>query len=439
MTAAAVLAATAPAPAPPLWSVLPFALTLLGIAILPIVAHRRWESNRFRAGFAWTIAIPTALWWLLAYDIGALAHAGQEYVSFIALLGSLYVASGGIHLKGSLVGTPGLNVGFCAVGSVIANLVGTTGASMLLIRPFLRANAHRPMRARSLGVVFFIFSVSNIGGCLTPLGDPPLFLGFLRGVPFEWTLLNLIPEWATALAILLAVYYALERRLARGEPPPPNPGEGGGERLGLEGGVNLLVLVGIVGAVVGKGIYKERWPWGVQEALMIAMGLVSLKVTPKPVRQANRFTFGPILEVAILFSGIFTTMVPALAILDAKGDELGLSKPWHFFWATGLLSSFLDNAPTYLTMCTTAVAQTHATKIGELVLHADAARLLAAISCGAVFMGANTYIGNGPNFMVRAIAVENGVVMPSFFGYMRYSATFLFPIFALLTVLFFRS
>ncbi|MGQ0612541.1 MAG: sodium:proton antiporter [Planctomycetaceae bacterium] len=420
-------------PLPPYWSVIPFLITLLGIAILPLVAHHRWESNRFRAGFTWTIAIPTAGWWLWRYDATALLHAGEEYLAFIMLLGSLYVASGGIYIRGSLRGRPATNVGICLIGSVIANLIGTTGASMLLIRPFLKANAHRSMRSRSIGVIFFIFSVSNIGGCLTPLGDPPLFLGFLRGVEFQWPFLNLIPDWSVALSVVFTVYFLWDRRLLRSDPAAPPP-QAAPEGFGLDGARNAFILLGVIAMVLGKGIYK--WPFGVQEAGMGILALLSLKVTPKAVRTANRFTFGPMLEVAILFSGIFTTMVPALAILDVKGSEMGLEAPWHFFWATGLLSSFLDNAPTYLTMATTAVSQTHATAIGELSERAP--HLLAAISCGAVFMGANTYIGNGPNFMVRAIAVENGVAMPSFFGYMRYSALILLPIFVLLSFLFFR-
>jgi len=420
-------------PLPPYWSVIPFLLTLLGIAILPLVAHHRWESNRFRAGFTWTIAIPTAAWWLWRFDATALLHAGEEYLAFILLLGSLYVASGGIYIRGSMRGRPATNVGLCLIGSILANFIGTTGASMLLIRPFLKANAHRSMRSRSIGVIFFIFSVSNIGGCLTPLGDPPLFLGFLRGVEFQWPFLNLIPDWSVALAVVLSVYFVWDRKLLKGDPAAPPP-EASPQRFGLDGARNGFILLGVIAFVLGKGIFK--WPFGIQEAGMGLLAILSLKVTPKAVRAANRFTFGPMLEVAILFSGIFTTMVPALAILDVKGSEMGLEAPWHFFWATGLLSSFLDNAPTYLTMATTAVSQTDATAIGELSLHAP--HLLAGISCGAVFMGANTYIGNGPNFMVRAIAVENGVAMPSFFGYMRYSGMILLPIFVVLSFLFFR-
>jgi len=440
MPALALLAsADAHAVAPPVWSVLPFVLTLLGIAVLPLVTPHRWESNRFRAGFTWSIALPTALWWLATFGSGHLLHAGREYLSFIVLLGSLYVASGGIYLRGAMGGTPVANAGICAVGAVIANLIGTTGASMLLIRPFLRANAHRSMRSRAIGVVFFIFCVSNIGGCLTPLGDPPLFLGFLRGVPFQWPFLHLVPEWATAVAIVLVIYLVVDRRLAVSDPAKP-PGGGGG-RFGVDGLRNGLVLLGVIGVVLGQGL--RGWPFGVQEGAMAALAVLSLLVTPKPVREANRFTFGPILEVAILFSGIFTTMVPALAILDARGGELGLTEPWHYFWATGMLSSFLDNAPTYLTLGTTAAASLGLSGDGAIGILAHggvaAQALLSAVSCGAVFMGANTYIGNGPNFMVRAIAVENGVAMPSFFGYMKYSGMILIPVFALLTFLFFRS
>jgi Na+/H+ antiporter NhaD/arsenite permease-like protein len=291
------------------------------------------------------------------------------------------------------------------------------------------------MRARCVGVVFFIFTVSNNGGCLTALGDPPLFLGFLRGVPFAWPISHLVPEWAVALGLVLATYFVLDRRMAKGDPPPP---ETAGERFGVDGWRNAFILLGVVGVVVGQGLL--RWPFGVQEGAMAALALISLKVTPAEVRRANKFTFGPILEVAILFSGIFTTMVPALVILAAKGDDLGLTQPWHYFWATGTLSSFLDNAPTYLTLGTTAAAQVGIVgnqAIGELAVRSPA--LLAAVSCGAVFMGANTYIGNGPNFMVRAIAVEGGVDMPSFFGYMKYTGMILVPVFVVLTLLFFTG
>ncbi|MGH7163151.1 MAG: sodium:proton antiporter [Planctomycetota bacterium] len=430
----ALLASAGGGPCPPYWSVLPFAATLLGIAILPLAAPHWWERNRNKAAFAWAIAAPCVIWWLLAFDSHALVHSAREYVSFILLLGSLYVASGGIYLEGSLGGAPRANAAFLVVGAVLSNVIGTTGASMLLLRPFLRANAHRPMAARVVGVVFFTFLVSNIGGCLTPLGDPPLFLGFLRGVPFAWTF-GLYRQWLVALLAVAAVYYLLDRGLALREPPAP--AREAPAPFGVEGWRNALLLLAIVGVVVGQG--RFHWPFGVQEGSMAAVAAVSLRATPRALRERNRFTFGPIVEVAVLFSGIFATMVPALAILDARGAEMGIERPWQYFWATGALSSFLDNAPTYLTFATTASAQSHVdpARLGELAAHFP--HLLAAISCGAVFMGANTYIGNGPNFMVKAIAEENGVAMPSFFGYMKYSVGILVPVFVVVTLLFFRG
>ncbi len=417
---------------PPLWSVAPFALTLLGIAILPLVAHHWWESNRNRAVFAWGIAIPTALWWLLAgYGFTGLSHAWLEYVSFILLLGSLYVAAGGIFVQASLRGSPGTNTALCLFGGVLANFVGTTGASMLLIRPFMKANAWRPMPSRMIGVVFFIFLVSNIGGCLTPLGDPPLFLGFLKGVPFQWTLTHLWREWVIAFVLLLSIFYLWDSALRRKYKTTLAPQEGERLPFRIEGRRNVLLLLAIVGAVLGKGLL--HWPFGVQEGIMAAVVVLSMATTPRAVRTKNRFTFGPIVEVAILFSGIFTVMVPALAILEAKGGEMGLSQPWHYFWATGSLSAFLDNAPTYLVFAQTGAAQVGAASIRDLVTEGPG--LLAAVSIGAVFMGAMSYIGNGPNFMVKAIAEEGGIVMPSFFGYMKYSCLILLPLFALVTLL----
>ncbi|MHC4339155.1 MAG: sodium:proton antiporter, partial [Planctomycetota bacterium] len=290
----------------------------------------------------------------------------------------------------------------------------------------------RPMFSRVLTLVFFIFMVSNIGGCLTPLGDPPLFLGFLKGVEFQWTL-RLWKEWAFALAVLLTVFYVWDRYLfSREPPPPPSPEDEVPEDNGIHGKRNIWLLAAVMGAVLAKGIFD--WPFGPQEILLGAVAVVSMWVTPKEVRKKNHFTFGPILEVAILFSGIFTVMVPVLAILRAKGGELGLTEPWHYFWITGTLSSFLDNAPTYLVFAQTAASQVGVDRVGDLM---DAGpTFLAAVSVGAVFMGANTYIGNGPNFMVKAIAEENGIRMPSFFGFMKYSLLILLPLFVIVTLIF---
>ena len=310
-------------------------------------------------------------------------------------------------------------------------------------------------------VVFFIFIVSNCGGLLTPLGDPPLFLGFLKGVPFEWTLIHLWPQWLLVNGLLIVMFHVLDEIVLNIE-ERQRPGSQleqvmQHEPVRIEGKFNFLLLLGVVATIYasgrGLGWGGKTWPWGVQEALMAGLAVVSYAVTPAANHQRNRFTFGPILEVAVLFLGIFITMAPALLILNAwgKGERLvlgiafGLDRPWQFFWATGVLSSFLDNAPTYLTLAATACGLTGVNVEGSRYLAeflqrgGDAVALLTAISCGAVFMGANTYIGNGPNFMVKAIAEENGIKMPSFFGYMVYSGLILIPLFVLTTLIFFRT
>jgi Na+/H+ antiporter NhaD/arsenite permease-like protein len=366
-------------------------------------------------------------------------------------LGALYIISGGIYIQGSLSGTPLANTGLMALGAVLANFIGTTGASVLLVRPLLRANKSRV--ARSHIVIFFIFIVSNCGGLLTPLGDPPLFMGFTAGVPFTWTLTNLWPMWLVVNLALLGLFNIWDQ-VVFGREERERPGSQfeevqRHEPLGIRGGLNFLFLAGVVAAVYCQGVFA--WPWGVQEAIMAAMAVLAYATTPVANRTANGFSFGPIVEVAVLFLGIFITMAPALQILNAWGsgqrDVLGIAfnmrQPWQFFWAAGSLSSFLDNAPTYMTMAATAAGMEQVAARGQylaqfLALGPQAASLLAAISCGAVFMGANTYIGNGPNFMVKAIAEENGVRMPSFFGYMAYSVMILIPLFVVVTLVFFR-
>ncbi|HEX5135929.1 MAG TPA: sodium:proton antiporter [Planctomycetota bacterium] len=442
----------------PLWTVLPFVALLLCIALLPLFAGHWWEKNRNRAIVSFGFAIPVVVYKLAVHGSAGgqeLMHKVHEYVSFVTLLASLFVITGGIYIRGSLKATPRLNTGIMAIGAVLANVIGTTGASVLLIRPLLRANAGRPRRAHV--IIFFIFTVANCGGLLTPLGDPPLFLGYLKGVPFEWTA-RLWKEWATVNAIVLLVFYVWDRFLAGREdvgampetPPSPEP-------LGIDGGKNFLFLLGIVGAIyaAGAGLLNggQPWPFGVQELLMGAIAAGAWFTTPRTNRERNRFTFGPILEVAILFAGIFITMAPALLVLNAWGQgqrevlgmAFGMRSPAAFFWGTGALSSFLDNAPTYLTFASTACGIEHIPGEGrylDVLLdtahgHVLGPRLLEAISCGAVFMGANTYIGNGPNFMVKAIAEENGVEMPGFFGYMVYSGMILLPAFGIVTLIFF--
>jgi Na+/H+ antiporter NhaD/arsenite permease-like protein len=425
---------TVPA-APPLWSILPFAGLLLAIAVLPLAAPRWWHPNRNKAWIAAAFSVPVAA--VVAADNPVvLEHVALEYAAFVALVGSLFVISGGIRLKGALAGTPASNTGLLALGAGLANLVGTTGAAMLLIRPFLRANRGR--RSRAHQVVFFLFVVANAGGCLTPLGDPPLFLGFLRGVPFAWTL-RLWGPWLAVNAILLAVFYLVDRaRLAReGTDAPAGLPDASPERFGVDGGINVLLLAGVVGTTLAGGFWIHP-NWGgtasqaVQAALLAGLGALSLAVTPRGARAANGFTWHPLGEVAVLFAGIFAAMIPALAVLRARGPGLGLSEPWQVFWATGALSAVLDNAPTYLAFL--SMAQHLPDEVAGTT-HAA----LTAISCGAVFFGAATYIGNGPNFMVKAIAEEDGVRMPSFGGYLLWAAAVLLPVLAVITLVFFRG
>ncbi|MDP7039367.1 MAG: sodium:proton antiporter [Myxococcota bacterium] len=418
----------------PVWSVVPFALMLLAIAVLPLVAHHWWESNKNRAIVSFGLGIPMAIWmWVL--DSHAVLHVLHEYVAFIILLGSLFIISGGIVIRGSLAGTPKVNTIILAIGGLLASFIGTTGASMLLIRPLMRANAKRERQVHI--IVFFIFLVSNIGGLLTPLGDPPLFLGFLRGVPFSWTF-SLAPQWLFLCSLVLIMFYAVDGYFMKKEDPAALVDDGPKEKLAIAGSLNFLFLGGVVVTILLAGTFKESLFFGFQELGMSLMAVLSLKLTQGGLREENSFSWAPIIEVAVVFAGIFATMIPALAILNARGSELGLTEPWQYFWATGILSSFLDNAPTYLTFTATAsgLLGTDAADLSQLLGSEQGVALLKGISLGAVFMGANTYIGNGPNFMVKAIAEEGGVKMPSFFGYLGYSVVFLFPLFALVTFFF---
>ncbi|HXG60523.1 MAG TPA: sodium:proton antiporter [Planctomycetota bacterium] len=449
-----MITALASEQAPPTWTVFPFAAFLLVIAITPLFFGHFWEKNRNKLLLAVLASLPVLGYLLFRAEHGGewLHHSLREYVAFIALLASLFIISGGVYLRGSLAGTPAVNTSLLGVGAILASFIGTTGASMLLIRPLLRANEKRARRVHL--VIFFIFIVSNGAGMLTPLGDPPLFLGFLRGVPFFWTLQLLLP-WLLVNGILLALFYVLDSVLRSKEGIPNSSAGEIREPLRVEGGLNFLWLLGVIGVIYVMGKYGHAISphhdvqAAVQVGGMLAMAALSLALTPRPVREANRFGWHPIIEVAALFIGIFITMVPALKFLEAKGasGEIQLTRPWQFFWMTGALSSFLDNAPTYLTFATLATgvvnkltgAALSAENLGALAAHPLGASFLKAVSCGAVFMGANTYIGNGPNFMVKAIAEENGVRMPSFFGYMLWSCGILLPLFGLVTLLFFRS
>ncbi|MDE2181163.1 MAG: sodium:proton antiporter [candidate division NC10 bacterium] len=431
--------------------VAPFALFLLSIAVLPLLVPRWWESNLNKGIVSVVFALPV-LFHIFRLDRSRLIETGFEYTAFMVLLTALFIISGGIHLRGSLSGTPFINTVVLAIGAVFANFIGTTGASMLLIRPILRANERR--RHQMHIVVFFIFIVSNIGGLLTPLGDPPLFLGFLRGVPFEWTI-RLLPHWLLMITALLVVFYVWDRRWFEAEQATHQGAVRTEfevrEKLSVEGKINFPLLLGVltVAFVVGRfgiqiGLQSEYARRGGQVVGMGILAVLSMLMTPQETRAANGFTLSPIVEVAVIFAGIFATMIPALAILEARGGEIGLTHPWQFFWMAGLLSSFLDNAPTYLTFASMAsgLMGTESAHLGQLLqavtadMHGET--LLTAISIGAVSMGANTYIGNGPNFMVKAIAEEAGIKMPSFLGYMKYTIGILLPLFLLVTLVFFR-
>ncbi len=397
-----------------LYSGIPFVVLLLLIAIMPLAFPRFWEKNRNKAIITGIVSLPIFIFLLANYQFELVQNI-KDYLSFIILLGSLFIISGGIAMTGDLRATPRINTTFLAIGAVLANFIGTTGASMLLIRPMLKTNSERNFTAHI--PVFFIFLVSNIGGCLTPLGDPPLFLGYLRGIPFTWTL-GLWPEWLTLISMLLLLFYIWDKRAySRESQADLIRDESAIVPLGVSGKINFLFLAGVVLSV----FFQTPAPY--REIIMIAMAGLSVFFTSKKLRKENGFTFYPISEVAILFAGIFITMVPMLMMLHEKGASLGITKPWQFFWWTGGLSSFLDNAPTYLTFFT--LGQSVTSKIAETGgaiisgVHVD---ILRAISCGAVFMGANTYIGNGPNFMVKSIAEEQGYKVPHFFGYMAYSA-----------------
>ena len=413
-----------------LW-VLPFVLMLLSIAVLPLAAGTWWQSNRNKAVVSLLLGAPVLIAVGLM-DARPVLHEAREYVSFIILLVSLFLISGGIKVQADLRATPLANTCFLALGSILASLMGTTGAAMLLIRPLLDTNSQRTKVAHT--VIFFIFLVANIGGCLTPLGDPPLFMGYLAGVPFTWTF-RLALEWAVVVGLLLLVYYVLDARMCRREPAEALARDAAEVKKTVILGLwpNMPLLVGVVLSVAF--LTESTAPFPVREAVLLGLGLASWFGTRKDVRTANGFTFYPIIEVAALFAGIFATMIPAILILHARGSELGLRSPASFFWATGALSSFLDNTPTYVVFF--ALAQSLGVPAGHVGVAGVEETLLAAVSLGAVFMGANTYIGNAPNFMVKSIAEERGIKMPSFFGYMLWSVGILVPIFALVTLVFF--
>ena len=425
------------------WSIAPFALLLLAIAVLPVVAEQWWHHNRNKAIVCAIIATPTVVYLVVVHfttrqpTLDALAHELSEYVAFILLLGSLYIVSGGIVLSGDLQGKPLVNTLLLAAGAVLANVIGTTGASVLLIRLLLRINKHR-VHKRHLPI-FFIFIVSNLGGLLTPLGDPPLFLGFLNGVPFFWTL-SLWREWLCANGLVLAIFLVWETLAYRREEPAATKVIKLSEPLAVKGLFNVLLLLGVMVGILMQRLLDEPWDKLVGCMVMAVMSALSLWITPRALRLANVFTWEPILEVAILFLGIFITMVPALAVVVTHKESLHVTEVWQYFWLTGGLSACLDNAPTYVSFATMAAGSGDFAALAHNQVPgiADGPLVLAAISCGAVFMGALTYIGNGPNFMVKAIADQAGYRMPSFFGYLAYSCAVLLPVLLVITLLFFR-
>jgi Na+/H+ antiporter NhaD/arsenite permease-like protein len=438
----------------PLW-VVPFAGILLSVALMPVTAPGFWHHHFGKTTAFWAFALLVPL--ALNFGLGVTAHEVvhtllAEYLPFIILLLALFTVSGGLHVRGNLRGSAWQNTRLLALGTVLASVMGTTGASMLLIRPLLRANDNRRYRAHV--VVFFIFLVANIGGALTPLGDPPLFLGFLKGVDFFWTTKAMLLPTLTASLLLLALFFVLDRwfwRLEDGDAALPDPTPDA--PTSIDGKVNFLLLGGIVALVLMSGIWKpdlEIVVYGTPIELqnlardggLLAIAWASWRLTPRRTRAANHFSFAPIVEVAKLFAGIFITITPAIAMLRAGSDGVfapliaavsgpdGRPNDVVYFWLTGALSSFLDNAPTYLVFFNLAGGDAAA-------LTGPLAPTLVAISAGAVFMGANTYIGNAPNFMVKSIAESRGVRMPSFFAYLGWSLLILGPIYGLLTLVFF--
>jgi len=416
------------APAP--WMALPFVLLLAGIAIMPFAAKHWWEQHypKVAVGLG---ALTVLFYVLLVKEPARMVHTGFEFVSFILLIGSLFVISGGIHIRVKGESTPAMNCVFLLIGAVLANLVGTTGASMLLIRPWIRMNQYR---VTGYHIVFFIFIVSNVGGCLTPIGDPPLFLGYLKGVPFWWMLERCFQGWLVGVGLILAIFAVIDTLNFRKAPRQVRELQTREETWRFDGAHNLLWLGLVLFAVFLKP--------GLREALMVVASVGAYLTTPPSIRHSNGFHFGPIKEVAWLFAGIFATMVPALHYLELHANELGMNTEMQFFWITGTLSSVLDNAPTYLALLAAAMGSSGLSLDNPADVQtfiATRGGYLTAISLGAVFFGAMTYIGNGPNFMVKALAEQARVRVPGFFGYLlKYSLPVLVPVFVVIGLLFFH-
>ena len=431
------------------WSMIPFGLMLLTIAVAPLLVNDWWESNRHKLAVALLLAIPTGVFLIMGGMEHELEHQlFGDYIPFIILLLSLYVITGGIHLSGDIKAKPWVNTVFLAVGWLLASIMGTTGAAMLLIRPLLMTNQQRKYKVHT--VLFFIALVANCGGLLTPLGDPPLFMLFLRGASFGW-FVSMLPQWLFTGAILLLIYYALDSYYYNKKEHWTALSADHREQipLCLKGKTNFLYLLCVVFAVavINPGMIPEMaaadapmWLKYMREIVLLSLMAMSLYTTKHEVRyDMNKFSWGPIVEVAVLFLGIFVTMTPALAFLNENAAVLGLSETWQFYYATGALSSFLDNTPTAVAFHSVATGLTPEQMLafgGNMVAGVPEV-LLKAISIGSVFFGAMTYIGNGPNFMVKAIAEENGIKMPSFFGYMlQFSLMVLLPVYILVQLIF---
>ena len=436
-------------------SAIPFAGILLSIALMPVMASNFWHRHFGKVSAAWTLAflLPFAYFFGVEAAGVNLIHALlAEYIPFIILLAALYTVAGGIYIRGSLHGSPALNCCLLLIGVVLASFMGTTGASMLLIRPLLRANDNRQHKVHL--VVFFIFLVSNVGGSLTALGDPPLFLGFLKGVDFFWTARFILAETLFMVASLLVIFYIVDSYYFKKEGVLPAAASTEPAKIGFDGTANFWLLGATAGLVLISGVWKSPVAFDVAGTIVglpsllrdAGLGIIvfiSLRITAKSVHDSNQFSWAPMQEVAKLFIGIFVTIIPVIAMLQAGSNGpfsaivAGITRPdgspdpAMYFWATGLLSSFLDNAPTYLVFFNTAGGDPKA-------LMTTLAPTLAAISAGAVFMGANTYIGNAPNLMVKAVAEDRGVEMPSFFGYMIWSCGVLLPLFIIVTLIWFR-
>jgi len=413
------------------WMILPFVLMLLSIALMPFINGHWWEHHYPKVAIG--LGALTTLYYVFSlHDAERMLEVGREYFSFMALIGSLFVVAGGIHIRVKGEARPWVNALFLFIGAVVSNFIGTTGASMLLIRPWIRMNKYR---ITAFHIVFFIFIISNVGGALTPIGDPPLFLGFLRGVPFFWVLAHCWPAWLIAVAGLIGIFTVMDILNFRRAPREIREAETAEEQWRFDGLRNAVFLAAIIGAV----FLHKVLPFPIPDLIMIGAALASYRATPAPIHASNHFNFGPIKEVGWLFIGIFATMVPALDYLQLHAGELGIDSAMQFYWFTGMLSGFLDNAPTYLTFLAAAAGAQNlsiASPADVLNFAETHGRTLVAISLGAVFFGALSYIGNGPNFMVKSIAHQLGVRTPGFFGYLAcYSIPILIPIFLLVAIL----